>query len=278
MAVTTFDPTDEGRDPAEVAAEAQALEQGEKIIQAQEEDRNRTFEQAESENEDVTLIAGKFKSQEDLVKAYEELQKKMSSGEPAEETEATEEPVEATEEVVEETPAEVTETVEYMNELGRQFEEKGELSAEDVDKLGSMDPKQLVQAYLAYNTQAKSAQLQQSQVNDIMETAGGAEQYNNMIQWASTNLPESEINDFNAVTATNNPIAIKFAVQSLASKYRGEVGYEADLVSGRGAGSDVKAFRSHAELSRAISDPRYHSDPAYRQDVEDRLARSTDLL
>ena len=31
-------------------------------------------------------------------------------------------------------------------------------------------------------------------------------------------------------------------------------------------------FRSHAELSRAIADPRYASDPAYRQDVEQKLA------
>ena len=282
MATTTFDPSDEGRDPAEVAAEARALEQGEKIIQAQEEDRARTFEQTESENEDVSLIAGKFKSQEDLVKAYEELQKKMSSGEPTEnegeEQQDPGDPEPAEEAPVEETPAEVTETVNYMNELGRQFEEKGELSAEDVEKLGSMDPKQLVQAYLAYNSQAKSAAMQQGQVDQIMESVGGASAYNDMIQWASTNLPEDEINDFNAVTATNNPAAIKFAVQSLANKYRGEAGYEADLISGRGAGSDVKAFRSHAELSRAIADPRYQSDPAFRADVEERLSKSTDLL
>lgn len=273
MATTTFvDP--EGVSPEQQAAEAAALEQGEKIAQMQEEDRSRAMENIESEQEDAALIGGKFKSQEDLLKAYEELQKKMGSSEPEEE----EEPVEEQPEATEETPAEVTETVNYMNELGRQYEEKGELSAEDVEKLGSMDPKQLVQAYLAYNSQAKSAAMQQSQVDSIMDSVGGAQAYADMIQWASSNLPEAEVNDFNAVTATNNPIAIKFAVQSLANKYRGEVGYEADLVTSGKSAPAVKGFRSHAELSRAIADPRYQTDAAYRQDVEERLSRSQDLL
>jgi len=269
----TFDPS-EDITPEQQEAEARALEQGDLLIKAQEEDKARRYEQADAEGEDVSLIGGKFKSQEDLLKAYEELQSKLGKSDPEEE----EEPVEEQPEATEETPTEVTETVNYMNELGRQYEEKGELSAEDVEKLGSMDPKQLVQAYLAYNSQAKSAAMQQGQVDAIMESVGGAQAYADMIQWASSNLPETEVNDFNAVTATNNPIAIKFAVQSLASKYRGEVGYEADLVTSGKSAPAVKAFRSHAELSRAIADPRYHTDAAYRADVEDRLARSTDLL
>lgn len=279
MATTTFDPTDEGPNPEIAAAEARALEQGEKIIQAQEEDRQATFDRIETDQEDVSLIGGKFKSQDDLLKAYEELQKKMGNSEPEEGEEPTEEQPEATEEVPEEeTPPEVAETVTYMNELGRQFEEKGELTSEDVEKLGSMDPKQLVQAYLAYNAQAKSASLQQDQINSIMEIAGGAEKYADMVAWAGSNLPEEDVADFNAVTATNNPAAIKFAVQSLANRYRGEYGYEANLVTGKAPGTAVKGYRSHAELSRAIADPRYHTDEAYRQDVEERLSRSQNLL
>ena len=80
MATTTFDPT-EDRSDAEKAAEASALEQGEKIAQMQEEDRARKYAEAEASNENPELIGGKFKSQDDLLKAYEELQKKMSSGE-----------------------------------------------------------------------------------------------------------------------------------------------------------------------------------------------------
>ena len=64
----TFDPS-EGISAEQQAAETAALEQGEKIIQAQEEDRERRMSQGEAEQEEVSLIGGKFKSQEDLLKA-----------------------------------------------------------------------------------------------------------------------------------------------------------------------------------------------------------------
>ena len=79
-------------------------------------------------------------------------------------------------------------------------------------------------------------------------------------------------------TNTNNPAAIRFAVESLSNRQRAQEGYEAPLVTGKAPSSKAKVFRSHAELSRAIADPRYQNDPAYRSDIEARLARSTDLL
>lgn len=278
MTVTTFDPS-EGPSEEQLAAEANALAQGEKIIQAQEEAKAKQFEDISRDEEDLSLIGGKFKSQDDLLKAYEELQKKLGNSEPEEE----EEPVEEQEEVVEEAPEEeeteaFTETVTYMSDLGRQFDEKGELAAEDIEKLGAMDSNDLIKAYLAYTAKAKSATLHQTQVDSIMDSVGGAAQYADMVQWAGENLSPEEVADFNAVTATNNAIAIKFAVQSLSSKYQKENGYEAPLVSGKAPSSTAKGYRSHAELSRAIADPRYSTDPAYRSDVEARLARSKDLL
>jgi hypothetical protein len=40
-------------------------------------------------------------------------------------------------------------------------------------------------------------------------------------------------------------------------------------------GGDV--FRSQQELVRAMSDPRYDNDPAYRQDIIEKLDRSNNL-
>ena len=274
----TFDPS-EDVSPEQKEAEARALEQGDLLIKAQEEDKARRFEQAEAEGEDVSLIGGKFKSQEDLLKAYEELQSKLGKSEPEEEEEPSEEQPEAAEEAPEEeTPEVITEAVDYMTQLGKEFNESGSVSDEAIEKLSAMDSKDLVQAYLKYNANTTAAALQQSQVNDIMASVGGADQYTEMITWASQNLPAEEVNDFNAVTATNNPVAIKFAVQALSSKWKGAEGYEAPLVTGKKAASKSKVFRSQAELSRAIADPRYSTDPAYRADVEEKLARSGDLL
>jgi hypothetical protein len=36
----------------------------------------------------------------------------------------------------------------------------------------------------------------------------------------------------------------------------------------------MDGFRSQAEVVRAMSDPRYDNDPAYRQDVYNKLERS----
>ena len=275
MTTTTFDPS-EGPTAEQQAAEASALEQGEKLTSMQQEDRDRKFQQVDDENQQPDLIGGKFKSQEDLLKAYNELQRKLGNPEEtSEQTEATE--VEQPEQPQEVEP-EVAETVNYMHQLNQEFGTSGELSEEAVERLGSMDSKELIKAYMAYNAQSQNASLQQSELNAIQQSVGGPEVYTEMVQWAAANLPEDEIADFNAVTATNNPAAIKFAVQSLANRYRDKEGFEAPLVSGRKAPSKDKAFRSHAELSRAIADPRYSTDPAYRRDVEEKLSRSGDLL
>ena len=277
MSTTNFNP-EEGPSTEQMAAEQSALEQGEKIAQMQQEDRERTFQQANDENSDASLIGGKFKSQDDLLAAYEQLQKKLGSDTPSEEEGGTEETIEGSDEPEEVVDENSSETVTYMHQLNQEFSVSGELSEDAIDKLSSMDSKELIKAYLQYNSQAKSVQMQQSEIDKIQANVGGPEVYQEMMNWASANLNETEIAEYNQVTASNDPVAIKFAVAALTNRYRDTSGYEAPLVSGKKASTSTKTFRSHAELSRAIADPRYSTDPAYRNDVEDRLARSTDLL
>ena len=276
----TFDPS-EGPSTEQQAAETAALEQGEKLIQAQTEDRDRRMAATDSEQEDVSLIGGKFKSQDDLLKAYNELQSKLGQPASEDEEEESEEPVEGSEEApVEEAEeaTEVTETVNYMHKLNEEFGSSGELSEEAIDKLSEMDTKDLIKAYMQYNSQATKVTLQQSEMDAIQQSVGGPEAYGEMTTWAASNLSESEIKDYNDVTNSGNPAAIRFAVAALNNRFREGNGYEAPLVSGKKAAGKSKVFRSQAELSRAISDPRYSTDPAYRMDVEEKLMRSGDLL
>lgn len=281
----TFDPS-EGPTAEQQQAETAALEQGELLANAAEEDRARLYAQTEAENEQPSLIGGKFKSQDELLKAYNELQKKLGANTPEEDEEATEEapeeaPVEE-EQPQEEPVEEVGEAVRYMEELGQVFNEKGNLDEEAVEKLAAMDSKELVQAYIQYAQRAASKQQQAvveaSTLNAIKDSVGGEKAYGEMVGWAAENLSAEEINDFNAVTASGNVAAIKFAVEALNNRYRGADGYEAPLITGKSSRDKGKVFRSQAELSRAIADPRYSTDPAYRQDVEEKLARSGDLL
>ena len=282
MATTEFNPFDEG-DTAQADAEKAALEAGEKIVAAQEEDRARMFEQREAEQEP---LAGKFNTPEELEKAYLELQKKLGQDTP----EPTEEPAEEQPEASEEAPAEETPEAEEVTEVGqalrdysKEYEEKGTLSDETIEALSAMDSKQLVKEYLKFY-QESVAQQQQQQVAAadeaaILQSVGGADAYQELVGWAAGNLAQEEISDFNGVINSGNTVAIKFAVEALRNRRVAAEGNEAPLVTGRkSAGASKDRFRSNAELSRAIADPRYATDPAYRQDVEAKLARSGDLL
>ena len=280
MPTTTFDPSTNEVSVEQKTAEAAALEKGQELADANAEDKLRQFEKTESENE---LIGGKFRTQEDLLKAYQELQTKLGSNEKTEEgEEATAEADEAPTDEATEEEEPVDETVDYMFELNKEFEEKGQLSEEAIDKLSAMDTKDLIASYMKYQAksseQARAGLQNQEAINAIKNSVGGDEAYGEMINWAAENLPPEEINDYNSITNSGNPTAIKFAVESLANRYRNSEGYEAPLVTGRKADSSVKPYRSQAELARDIGNPLYSTDPAFRQDVEDRLARSTDLL
>ncbi len=279
MTTSTFDTTSDGLTPEQQAAEAQALAQGERIAQAEAEDKARQFEQADAENQGVGLIDGKFKSSEELLKAYKELEKKLGQ----ETTEDSDDRTE-TEETVNEQPEpqETNEAVDYMQQLGKEYDETGTISDEAIDRLSQMDQKDLIKSYLQYYSQsaanAQEAQLQESAIADIKQSIGGEEVYTEMISWAGQNLEQAEIENFNAVTATNNPAAIRFAVEALNNRFRGDVGYEAPLISGQKASSSIQPYRSNAELARDIANPMYNTDPAFRADVEARLAVSNDLL
>ena len=275
-----FDPT-EGPTPEQQAAETAALEQGEKLIKAQEEDRDRRMSQNDSEQEDVALIDGKFKSQADLLKAYKELQSKLGKSEPDDEEEGSEEPVEGSEEEAEES-VEISENVKTFTDIATRFDEAGGLTQDDMEKLSSMDSKDLIETYFKYHAVQSAKNTQEvataQQLKTIRDSVGGDEAYGEMIQWAGQNLSADEIDSFNSVANSNNAAALSFAVEALSNRWKSVEGYEAPLVTGKKAASTGKVFRSQAELGRAIADPRYSTDPAYRQDVEQKLARSGDLL
>jgi hypothetical protein len=276
----TFDPSEDPT-PDMIAAEQSALEQGEKLINAQQEDRARKFEQADAEQEDVSLIDGKFKSQEELLKAYKELQSKLGKSEPDEEEEPSEEPVEATEEEKEE-EVEISENVKTFTEIATRFDTEGGLTPEDMETLTSMDSKSLIETYFKYHAVQTAKTTQEvataQQLKSIRDSVGGDDAYGQMIQWAGQNLSPEEIDSFNSVANSNNAAALSFAVEALSNRWKSVEGYEAPLVTGKKAPSKSKSFRSQAELARAISDPRYSTDPAYRMDVEEKLARSGDLM
>ena len=68
--------------------------------------------------------------------------------------------------------------------------------------------------------------------------------------------------------------AIQLAVAGLKSEYVNANGSEGRMYTGKAPTNKGDVFRSQAELVRAMSDPRYDNDPAYRQDIVEKLDRS----
>jgi hypothetical protein len=260
-----FDPTPERSDESK-AAEQAALEIGEKLEAAAKEDQERKFQRDEESNE---LIGGKFRSQEDLLKAYQELEKKQSQGE--------EEPAEETEEEPAEEAPEVPPTEAALTRASEEYA-KGELTDETIEELSKMDSKDLIKAYVEFYSKNQQQQAVQVEAKEIYDSVGGEDAYQSMVAWAASNLSPDEITAYNEVTNTGSAAAVRFAVESLSNRYKNAEGYEAPLVTGSKSAPKVQGYRSHAELVADIGDPRYERDPAFRADVEAKLARSPDLL
>ena len=286
MATTnTFNPIDESAEAARKEQEARALAEGERLIAAQEAAQEQTYEDARKADQESSRYAGKYKSAEELEKAYLELQKKL--GERSQEETAEEEASEPTGEVAEEETdeeetEEPSEVYQALESASQEYEEGGELSEETLEKLSQLDSKELVEQWVQYVNSSKAdpepGTMPQEDVDRIMGSVGGKDQYEQMIGWAADALAPDEIAAYDAVVSNGDPNSVYWAVQGLRSKYVESNGFEGTQVSGSRAPRPEPGFRSQAELARAISDPRYRDDPAYRMDVEQKLSRSGDLM
>ena len=223
--------------------------------------------------QEQNLYAGKYKDAAELEKAYMELQKKL--GEPKEETETA-----SAEEEPAETPK-LSEGATLINSAQEEYYKNGnKLSDETLAKFSSMSSSDLLQAYMEINAdnaqpvEPVASEITPDQISDIKSSAGGEKQYANVINWAKSNLDGKSINAFDEVVNTGSVEAIKLAVSGLKAQYDNANGVEGRMVTGKTAPDRGDVFRSQAELVAAMSDRRYDNDPAYRQDVIEKLDRS----
>ena len=218
------------------------------------------------------LLAGKYKDARELEKAYVELQKKL--GEKEEDTEQV-----SAEEKSEEKP-QFSDNASLITSASEEYYANGnKLSDETMAKFSSLSTQDLIKAYIEVQAAqpeqaAPPAEITQDQINQIKNSAGGEQQYANIINWAKSNLPKESINAFDEVVNTGSVQAIQLAVAGLKTEYNNANGVEGRMVTGKQAPNKGDVFRSQAELVRAMNDPRYDNDPAYRQDIIEKLDRS----
>ena len=254
--------------------------------------------------EQETLLAGKYKNAEELEKAYKELEQKLGSNEPEAEAEAEPETAEAEDTTTDMSEgykedgtvnySKVTET--YGSEIASVMEKAGvdpwAISQEFHDNQGEYTPEMVeqltkagfseaaVKSYFAGRSAeagytSKVADISETQIADIQTKAGGAETYKNIVGWAQQNLSEQSITAFDNVINSGTIDEINFAVAGLKAQYDNANGFEGTMLTGKAPASTSKdVYRSQAELVAAMSDSRYDKDPAYRQDVIEKLDRS----
>jgi len=211
----------------------------------------------------------KFKSPEDMSKAYAELEKKLGQA-PKEDTEESEQSEEKAEDDEEQTEENTSEAYKAVAEASKEFfENDGQLSEETYNALEKAGlPRDLVDSYAA-GQQA----LLQSEEGQIKSVAQG--NYDAMAEWANENLPQEEIDAFDEAVTGGTISQAKLAVQGLYARYQNEVGAKPKLTQGAVSGTSTMPFKSMQELARAQSDPRYKSgDKAYHEEIDRRLSVS----
>ena len=214
------------------------------------------------------LLAGKYQSAEELERGYLELQKRLSSqsNDDTPTEQATEEPEE--QEQDEEVDADLFDTI-------MESYRTGEWDESIVDTVSKMDPIDVANMFLEKQGEAQQSEVAtQEDIDQIQESVGGMDSYRNMIQWAGQNLSENEIAMYDAAMDKGDPLTMFFAAQALNARYQDAIGYDGEMLTGSAPRNTRDAFRSQAELVAAMSDPRYDKDPAYRQDIAEKLERS----
>ena len=216
----------------------------------------------------------KFNSVDELVKSYSELEKKL--GEQSQPTEKSVDPVSKAE--VKEQPKSdldiATKAVDSaglnMESLSEEYAKEGKLadaSYTSLEKAGI--PKDYVDRFIA-GQQAIADQ----QSSSVKEMVGGTQAYDTMSEWAGQNLSETEKTAYNSAVNSKDLEAVKLAVVGLKARYSQATGSEPKLVEGKSSASGEQGFQSWAQVTQAMSDPRYAKDVAYQAEVKNKLANS----
>ena len=235
--------------------EQDSLAVGEKIVEQQEQ-----------------LLAGKYKDASELEKAYVELQKKLGD----KDTDTA-----SAEEQPKDTPT-MSEGATLITDASKEYFDNGnKLSDETLSKFSSLSSQDLIKAYMEVQSNpefqqqnAPAADITTSQINQIKNSAGGEQAYAQIVNWAKSNIPTDQLTAFNEVVNSGSVQAIQLAVSGLKAEYDNANGVEGRMVTGKAPTKSGDVFRSQAELVAAMNDSRYDRDPAYRQDVIEKLDRS----
>tara|TARA_B100001063_G_C16714842_1_gene530103 strand:+ start:569 stop:1432 length:864 start_codon:yes stop_codon:yes gene_type:complete len=234
-------------------------------------------QEAPAEESAEQLIGGKFKTEQDLLQAYQELEKRMGQGgnEPQQQQQEQAQSYTA-EQAAEFYGEEITEAVNgagmNLADLMWKADNGQDISAhyEGLAKAIGV-PTAVVENYVS-RAQAPAggepAGLSGADEAQLMESVGGAEAFAGLSSWAKENLEQGELADYNAVVDSGNKDAIRWALKALQSKSAGGQATEPRLIRGQAPVSEPRKFNSRSEVMEAMNKRDSRGRKLYEVDTE----------
>ena len=247
------------------------------------------FAKEQEQLQEEEAILGKFKSPQELAKAYAELQRKMGEQsaadpqpEPTIEPEPAETPGYSADQASEVYGKEAVELLSSkgvnLAELMWNADQGGDIS-EHYDTLAETFkvPRQVVENYVSKAQSASSAGeagLSDADATQILDGVGGQEGFDQLSGWARSNLPPEELASYNAVVDSGNKEAIGWALKAMQARQSApDAVVEPQLYGGGSPTDTVVKFESQQQVLDAMNKRNdrgqrlYDVDEAYRNKV-----------
>ena len=262
---------------------------GEGMVAPGQEELVREFEEGPAPEE---KLLGKFESTEDLAKAYQELERKLSDQSPQRAAEQAP-PIDAPTSYTQQEAVDVygEEAVSALADKGLDMAEimfkadSGEDISAHYDALAEtfQVPRQVVENYVngAQAEPVAGEGLTDSVVAQIKSEVGGDAQFQQLTAWAQQNMSRDELAEYNATVDSGNATAIRWALKSMQARAMqpSQGRTEPKMLGGRPPSAEP-TFTSKQQVLNAMNkrDERgrrlYDTDPSYREKIAQVLERS----
>lgn len=157
------------------------------------------------------------------------------------------------------------------NVLRQQLEDSGELAEDAMAALERVGlPRDIVETYVE-NLNFRREQT----INEALEYVGGEQNWKDMVDWGLNNLSEGEIAQYNNLLGTPEWRIAADAIAVRMGDSAPNRAPEPSLVAGQQQSGSTFGYRSKSEMKTDMSDPRYTSDPSFRQEVMRKMQSAT---
>jgi len=201
-------------------------------------------------------ILGKFNSVEDLARSYQELERKLGSGQ---------------NNTTQAQPAQVPAVPGNLDisKYEQEYAQMGGLSAASVQELASRGiSKDVIDNYVSARKTAA-----ETQTSQVLAAVGGREAFDTMAKWASSALNAEDKQSLNRMLQSGDKAMAECAARELHRRFTDANGSGANLLQG-GSLATGGGFADIKEALTAMSDPRYRTDAQFQNAFMARLNRS----